>query len=196
MASSTGQPAAGQELTFTQAVQGAGSTTGNVEYAASYQSRKQPGRRFGPERASRSHQHADHGVGWDNARQRVRPVGHFRAGHPQRRAGRDLLGWLHARPPARVSISSTARRRAVFPSISLPALSNGLNWNTSNLYANGHDQRRARAFHSRPAGVGGHRLAGLGVAAAKAACRTDPTRLACNGTRLRRKDTALHDFRI
>ena len=31
-----GPTGSGQELTFTQAVQGAGSTTGNVEYAASY----------------------------------------------------------------------------------------------------------------------------------------------------------------
>ena len=31
-----GPTGSGQELTFTQAVQGAGSTTGNIEYAASY----------------------------------------------------------------------------------------------------------------------------------------------------------------
>ena len=60
-----GPTGVGQELTFTQAVKGAGSTTGNVEYAASYQPRQQPGRRFGPERASRSYQHPDHGVGRD-----------------------------------------------------------------------------------------------------------------------------------
>ena len=31
-----GPTGSGQELTFTQAVKGAGSTTGNIEYAASY----------------------------------------------------------------------------------------------------------------------------------------------------------------
>ncbi len=37
-----GPTGSGQELTFTQAVQGAGSTTGNIEYAASYRPGNSP----------------------------------------------------------------------------------------------------------------------------------------------------------
>ena len=37
-----GPAGSGQELTFTQAVQGAGSTTGNIEYAASYRPSNSP----------------------------------------------------------------------------------------------------------------------------------------------------------
>ena len=57
-----GPTGSGQELTFTQAVQGAGSTTGNIEYAASYRPGNSPDAVWS-RTCSSIPPHADHEVG-------------------------------------------------------------------------------------------------------------------------------------
>ena len=75
--------------------QGAGSTTGNVEYPASYHVGNSP------DAVSVQNVLLDPTntlimeLGGDIARQRVRPVGHFRAGDAERHAGLGTLGRLY-----------------------------------------------------------------------------------------------------
>ena len=131
-----GPTGSGQELTFTQAVKGAGSTTGNVEYAASYSpgnstaavliqnllldptstlfmelARAQPGNDYDQLSIS--------GLATFNGRLELTL----------------LNGYI---PPAGKSFDLfIGPTTGSFSQIDLPALGNGLQWNTSNLDTNG-----------------------------------------------------------
>ena len=131
-----GPASSGQELTFTQAVKGAGSTTGNVEYAASYQVGNSPD-----------------GVSVQNV-----------LFDPTSTLIMELAGTLPGSGYDQLDISGVATLNGTlelsyldgfvptagesfdlfqgpttgtFAQVDLPSLGNGLSWNTSNLYANG-----------------------------------------------------------
>ena len=131
-----GPTGSGQELTFTQAVQGAGSTTGNVEYAASYKVGNSPDAvsvqnvlleptstlimEFAGDTPGSGYDQLDiSGLATLN--------------------GTLELSYLDGFSPSvgdRFQILDGPTTGS-FSVISLPALSSGLSWNTSNLYSDG-----------------------------------------------------------
>ena len=131
-----GPTGGGQELTFTQAVQGAGSTTGNVEYAASYRVGNSPDavsvqnvlldptstlimELDGTTPGSGYDQLDVSGLATLNGTLELTYLDGF---SPSEGESFDLFN---------------GKTSGSFVQISLPALSNGLSWDTSSLYANG-----------------------------------------------------------
>ncbi len=131
-----GPTGSGQELTFTQFVKGAGSTTGNIEYAGSYQVGNSP------------NVVSAQNVLFDTTSSLIMELAGTTPG-----SGYDQLdisgqatlnGALDVElldgfmPSAGQSFDIlSGPTTGVFSQISLPALNNGLHWNTSNLYASG-----------------------------------------------------------
>ena len=131
-----GPTGSGQELTFTQAVQGAGSTTGNVEYAASYRPGNSPD-----------------AVSVQNVLLDPTSTLILELAGPQPGSGYDQLeisglatlnGTLELTyldgfsPSAGESFDFfNGATTGSFSEVSLPTLSNGLSWNTSSLYTGG-----------------------------------------------------------
>ena len=131
-----GPTGSGQELTFYEAVTGAGSTTGNVEYAASYRPSNSPD-----------------GVSVQNVLLDSTSTLILEVAGTQPSSGYDQLDisglatlngaldvtYLNGFSPSAGENFDlfNGRTTGSFSSISLPVLSNGLSWNTSNLYANG-----------------------------------------------------------
>ena len=131
-----GPTGSGQELTFTQAVKGAGSTTGNVEYAASYS----PGN--SPDAVSVQN------VLLDPTSTLILELGGTQPGSGYDQLDISGLATLNGTlevtyldgfsPSAGESFDLfNGPTTGKFAQINLPALSNGLNWNTSNLYTDG-----------------------------------------------------------
>ncbi len=131
-----GPTGSGQELTFTQAVKGAGSTTGNIEYAASYSPGNSPAALSvenvlldststlimeldGPTPGSGYDQLDISGMATLNGTLDVNLLDGFSPSYGQ---SFDLLN---------------GPTTGSFAQVGLPALNNGLQWNTSNLYTTG-----------------------------------------------------------
>ena len=130
-----GPTGSGQELTFTQAVKGAGSTTGNIEYAASYS----PGN--SPDAVSVQNVLLDPTSTLIMELAGTRPAAGTTSwtfpGRPRSTARWNWplerlysVGWREFR-----SVQRPDDRQ--FWQIELPALGNGLSWNTGNLYTTG-----------------------------------------------------------
>ncbi len=131
-----GPTGTGQDLTFTQAVQGAGSTTGNIEYAASYRPSNSPNA------VSVQNVLLDTtstlimglagttpGSGYDQL---------DISGQATLNGALDIDFLDGFMPSAGQSFDIfSGKTTGTFSQISLPALANGLQWNTSNLYATG-----------------------------------------------------------
>ena len=126
----------GQELTFTQAVQGAGNTTGNIEYAASY--------RVGNSPDAVSVQN----VLLDSTSTLIMELGGDVPGTGYDQLDISGLATLNGTldvellngfsPSLGESFTLfSGRTTGSFSQIGLPALSNGEQWNTSNLSTNG-----------------------------------------------------------
>ena len=131
-----GPTGSGQELTFTQFVNGAGSTTGNVEYQASYQPSNSPNvvsvqnvlldstsslimELAGTTPGSGYDQLDISGVAMLNGVLDVNLIDGFT---PSAGEGFEILN---------------GPTTGSFSQVNLPALGNGLQWNTSNLYPSG-----------------------------------------------------------
>jgi hypothetical protein len=131
-----GPTGSGQELTFTQAVHGAGSTTGNIEYAASYR----PGN--SPNAVSVQN------VLFDSTSTVIMELDGVTPGSGYDQLDISGLATLNGTliltylddfsPSAGESFQILdGPTTGEFALTNLPSLSNGLSWNTSNLYSNG-----------------------------------------------------------
>ena len=126
----------GQELTFNQAVTGAGSTTGNVEYAASYRPSNSP------------NAVSVQNVLLDSTSTLIMELAGTQPGSGYDQLDISGLATLNGvldvtylddfSPSDGESFEIfEGRTTGEFSQITLPTLSNGLSWNTSNLYSNG-----------------------------------------------------------
>ena len=131
-----GPTGTGQELKFTQAVQGAGSTTGNIEYAGSYQVGNSPDAvsvqnvLFDPTSTLIMEFAGDvPGSGYDQ-------LDIFGTATLNGVLDVDLLNGFS--PSAgEIYYLFNGQTSGSFSHVVLPSLGNGLSWNTSNLYADG-----------------------------------------------------------
>ena len=131
-----GPTGTGQELTFNQAVTGAGSTTGNVEYAASYRPSNSPDAvsvqnvlldptstlimEFAGDTPGSGYDQLD--ISGQATLNGTLEVSYLNGFSPSAGESFDLFN---------------GPTTGTFSQISLPALNDGLQWNTGNLYANG-----------------------------------------------------------
>ena len=131
-----GPTGSGQELTFTQAVKGAGSTTGNIEYAGSYSPGNSP--------AAVSVQN----VLLDPTSTLIMELDGTTPGSGYDQLDISGLATLNGTLDVNLlgGFSPSAGQSFVlfngpttgsFSQVDLPGLSNGLSWDTSNLYASG-----------------------------------------------------------
>ena len=131
-----GPTGSGQELTFTQFVKGAGSTTGNIEYAGSYQAGNSP------------NVVSAQNLLFDTTSSLIMELAGTTPGSGydqldisgQATLNGDLdIELMNSFTPSAGEIFDilNGRTTGVFSQLTLPALSNGLQWNTNNLYANG-----------------------------------------------------------
>ena len=125
----------GQELVFTQAVQGAGSTTGNVEYAASYRPGNSPNAvsvqnvLFDPTSTLIMELAAQPGSGYDQ----------LDISGLATLDGTLELGYLDGFSPVAGESFELfdGLTTGSFSHVVLPSLANGLQWNTNNIETNG-----------------------------------------------------------